>query len=845
MTAIDFQAIASLALPHLESLCRELLPGGKLTGREYVCASADGGKGRSFSVNTQTGAWADFSGADKGGDAVSLVAAIRRTNQVQAAKWLTERLSLSAAAPVKKPKAPSAEWVCAPCPPSPPPLPSKVSGKPRTNAWSYHHANGSIAGYAVRGEDSEGKAVLPLTWCRNSKTGAEQWRFQSMPEPRPLFGLPGLLSRPNDPVLVVEGEKTAVAAAAMFPEMVVTTWAGGCKALTKTDLSPLSGRQVVYWPDADDPGFAAARDFTHSVPHTNVVALPGSLPDGWDLADPLPPGIDPAALIAAAQLLDPEYRADSPPAQPEPPPAPFRCLGFSGDSFFFLPAAFGQVKSFTASELTEANLVTLARPKWWFENFPATDKDGEPTGATSWKQARNSLIWDCQDAGIFDPDTVRGRGCWLERDAVVIHTGSNLVRDGQTLPLSASKWVYERAIPLEDEMDCQPLTNRDSAALLDLAKLLGWVDPISAVYLAGFIYTGPICGVLNWRSHVWVNGPRGVGKSYILNNLASTCMGAHALNMVGTTTEAGVRQAVGKDARPVIMDEMEARNALDHERIDRVITFARACSSDSTARLYKGTADQKGMSFTARAAFLFGSIGVPQLEAADASRISCLELRRNTPERFARAAALAAETVLDPLWCAQLRMRARANAATIAANARTFATVLGKRFGDQRTGDQLGSLVAGGYGLTSTAPITKEAAAEWVAKQDWSKGESGAVETDEQRVLSLLMESTIQVETQPVVQRPVWEVIKGARDGVAVSMALLCQEALARHGLRADPDGLSVAVSHKWLASVFRTSAWAGKWGDMLARIPCARKQSVRIGGRSVKCVVVTTQADE
>jgi putative DNA primase/helicase len=600
---------------------------------------------------------------------------------------------------------------------------------------------------------------------------------------------------------------------------------------------------VIYWPDADEPGFAAARDFTHALPHARVVQVPASLPEGWDLADPLPDGLDPIELIEAA-LAEPEPDETPPPPPPESS-APFRCLGFSGDSFFFLPAAFGQVKSFTASELTEANLVTLARPKWWFENYPATDKDGEPTGATSWKQARNGLIWDCQESGIFDPDSVRGRGCWLERESVVIHTGSSLVRDGQTLPLTASEWVYERALPLEDEMDCQPLASRDAAALLDLAKLLGWVDPISAVYLAGFIYTGPICGVLSWRSHVWVNGPRGVGKSYILNNLASTCMGSHALNMVGTTTEAGVRQAVGKDARPVIMDEMEARNALDHERIDRVITFARACSSDSTARLYKGTADQKGMSFTARAAFLFGSIGVPQLEAADASRISCLELKKNTPERFARAAALAAETVLDPLWCAQLRMRARANAATVAANARTFATILGKRFGDQRTGDQLGSLIAGGYGLTSIAPITKEAAAEWVAKQDWSKGESGPVETDEQRVLSLLMESTIQVETQPAVQRPVWEVVKGARDGVALSMSVLCQEALARHGLRADSDGLSVAVSHKWLAAVFRSSAWAGKWGDMLARLPDARKQSVRIGGRSVKCVVVTTQADE
>ena len=92
---IDFQQVASSALPHLELLCMELLPGGKKTGREYVCASSDGGKGRSFSVNTQTGTWADFSGTDKGGDAVSLVACVRRTNQADAARALVERGNFS------------------------------------------------------------------------------------------------------------------------------------------------------------------------------------------------------------------------------------------------------------------------------------------------------------------------------------------------------------------------------------------------------------------------------------------------------------------------------------------------------------------------------------------------------------------------------------------------------------------------------------------------------------------------------------------------------------------------------------------------------------------------------
>jgi len=300
-----------------------------MTGREYVCASADGGKGRSFSVNTQTGAWADFGGTDKGGDAVSLAACVRRCNQGEAAKWLQCRIGMTAAIPPPtKPTAKPSEWVCVPCPTPPPPLPGRVSGKPRTGAWPYHHADGSIAGYAVRGEDGEGKSVLPLTWCR-SAAGVEQWRFAAMPEPRPLYGLPDLMARQAAPVLVVEGEKTADAARNLFPHMVVTTWAGGCKAMAKTDLSPLSGRDVIYWPDADAPGKAAADEFAGRVPHARIVSLPDGLPDGWDIADPLPEGWDLSAVsefVASACRATPEpiehhvpeYADYSTPSGPDP-----------------------------------------------------------------------------------------------------------------------------------------------------------------------------------------------------------------------------------------------------------------------------------------------------------------------------------------------------------------------------------------------------------------------------------------------------------------------------------------------------------------------------------------------
>jgi len=60
-------------------------------------------------------------------------------------------------------------------------------------------------------------------------------------------------------VLLVEGEKTADAAQQLFTEAVVSTWPCGCKAVGKADFSPLKGRRVMLWPDADEVSIAAIK----------------------------------------------------------------------------------------------------------------------------------------------------------------------------------------------------------------------------------------------------------------------------------------------------------------------------------------------------------------------------------------------------------------------------------------------------------------------------------------------------------------------------------------------------------------------------------------------------------
>ena len=93
---IDFDAINRAALPHLEALCARWLPGGKRAGTEWTCGSLLGEAGASCKVNLRTGRWADFATGEKGGDPVSLTAAVHRLSQHEAAERLAQMLGLEA-----------------------------------------------------------------------------------------------------------------------------------------------------------------------------------------------------------------------------------------------------------------------------------------------------------------------------------------------------------------------------------------------------------------------------------------------------------------------------------------------------------------------------------------------------------------------------------------------------------------------------------------------------------------------------------------------------------------------------------------------------------------------------
>lgn len=159
--------------------------------------------------------------------------------------------------------------------------------------WVYRDKMGQPVTARVRFDEQDGKKnVLPFTYgTLKGKTG---WHYKAPKGISILYNLDKLANRPEAPVLLVEGEKTADAAAEIYPNYVVITSQGGSNAVQKTDWSALKGRHVILWGDNDEAGKHYIQTLIYTLGSVSYASLKVVLiddpriPEKWDLADPLP-----------------------------------------------------------------------------------------------------------------------------------------------------------------------------------------------------------------------------------------------------------------------------------------------------------------------------------------------------------------------------------------------------------------------------------------------------------------------------------------------------------------------------------------------------------------------------
>jgi putative DNA primase/helicase len=567
------------------------------------------------------------------------------------------------------------------------------------------------------------------------------------------------------------------------------------------------------------------------------------------------------AVKSAAELLGlkPERQrteqakamaAEPVPEQPQPTPEhqpaglPFRFLGYNGNAYYYLPRGTEQVSEIKrGSHTSPAELLSLAPLEWWEMAYPKGKQ-----GGTDWHAAANDCMRGCERRGIYSSDRERGRGAWYDKGSAVLHLGDRLLVDGQqrTIAEHDSSYIYTRQPALEHGADAKPADDNTAAGIAEMFENLNWHKPVYAQMLAGWCLLAPICGALSWRPHVWITAQRGAGKSWIQDHMVQPLLGPSALMVQGSTTEAGIRQKLKQDARPIVFDEAESEDHRSQHRMQTVIELARQSSSDSTAEIIKGTVSGHGMAFRMRSMFLLGSVNVSLSQAADESRFSVLSLASpdKNPEEAERWDAFSkrVDNTLSDAMCASLRARAYHLMPAIRKNAKTFSRAVAETLGSQRIGDQVGTLIAGACAYYRSDEIALEDAREWVKRMDFSDAKEQEQVSDEESCLQRILQSQIRFESERgQLSRSIGEVVDAAsgQEHIGGIMAADANDVLKRYGLAVDGSFLLVSNKHAELEKLLRDTPWGAGWRRILGRIEGATstEYAVRFAGVKTRAV--------
>lgn len=895
MSNVDFSLIARQALSRARDLLPRIFPNGKFQGKEFVLGSLQGEKGRALSINVETGKWSEFSSGRSGGDLISLLAARDNMKQGEAA----EELASIMGSPIDRleEKRPVAEFIPDLHPPKPPSSHNHIKHGAPAFTWAYKDFDGSPMFYVHRFQTSEGKTYAPLVF--GDLAGKKGWYWRQLKENVPLYGL-DRLARSKGTVLIVEGEKAADAVEKLAgKKLCCISWCGGSSAPDKTDWSPLKGRKVVVWPDADQqthkgttklktleeqPGYKAAQKVAYlalkaGAEEAVVMEFDYSLfASGWDAADAIER--DRRDLTWVVTFIKGGVEAAK---QKEPKPAatreerlaskeekvtkgldalPFTCLGYNHGQLYYSPEQTGQLTALSSSAHTKQNLFYMAELKDYRDAYPSQNRPFWDVDAVV-----SDMMKECRNLGTFDMDNIRGRGAWLDNGRVVIHLGNKMMVDGviqNDMKVVDSEYFYELAGGFSPP-STDFINNKEAFGLYDMLCKYRWANPLFPLQLLGWCIMAPFCGAFRYRPHIWITGPAGSGKTWIQDNVINKIVGDYALMATSASTEAGIRSALKCDARPVLFDEAEAQDSDGVRRMQKILELARQSSSESEAQLYKGASTGGFINYRIRSSFCFSSIGVNITQNADQSRISILSLNpqeKYEDEKIAleidqfKEASLYCSTVLTEEFIDRAHGRTIRYLKEITDSAENFSRSFNSLLRSQRNGDQVGFLAGVALSWLEGRTYSEEEALKWGVLHRVGTLVNAVIETDDRRCLDHILDQIIHVRSD-----------KGTPYALSISQIVSalrfdtnltgtdwrqcaglepkikdCMDALGQRGLKINKElqALYVANNNAALSAMFRDTQWvAGGWTNALRQIEGAdnnQGKTERFAGAVKKC---------
>ena len=345
--------------------------------------------------------------------------------------------------------------------------------------------------------------------------------------------------------------------------------------------------------------------------------------------------LDPKIAYKATTLPEVEEPDREPGADGWAETAPFRCLGMHRDRYYYLPQGHGLIVELTAaSHAHEMELAQLAKDDWWRREFPSSSGN-----SIDWRKAGKAIMEECHKRGVFQPESIRGRGFWRDEDGdIIAHFGDRLLLPGGKRAVRPEAYkgqahIYTRLPRFDGAHRTEVMDIDESQTLVDMFTSRAWDDEASGFLLAGWVALAPFSGALPWRPHLWLTGSSGSGKTTLIQRMIMPLLGGMGLYTEGATTEAAIRRKLQACARPVVLDDAEQSTAkAARARVRAILELARSASSSGGRLLRGGSASSAATNFRATSMFLLASVAAGLREEADKSRFAVLSLK--SPEQL-------------------------------------------------------------------------------------------------------------------------------------------------------------------------------------------------------------------
>lgn len=500
---------------------------------------------------------------------------------------------------------------------------------------------------------------------------------------------------------------------------------------------------------------------------------------------------------------------------PAPPvPQNFKILGYNQGTYYYLGKRKGQIIGLVPPQHNLNFLFQLAPRDWWYKHFPKKDAKDKVVGI-SFEHAIDILFQRAYTAGIFKAQTAqRGGGIWLDRRRLVLHVGANLLVDGaeQDTFSFVSAFVYQKSQPIIT-LAKEALSDEDSREFLDIICNLSWRDPMHGMFVAGWIVTAAMSGALEWRPHIYISAQEGAGKSWLNTNIITPALGDYALKLGGGTTEAGLRRQIEQDARPVILDEMEGEDKRQLETRQSIILLTRKSSSGEKI-IHASTTSDGIRQYNLYSSFMISSINIGVKEAADMDRFMRVDLiKRDNPEKF-KAIEKRVSALMTEDFSARLLRRIADNGKVFLKNLEVFRDVITDITGDRRSGQQIGSLIAGAFFFMNGHEVSYEIAREYCLKNDITAYSESKKTPSHEALLEYLLSCIISVNTSAKrVDMQIGTLIADCADNFDY------ESALALHDIRVIKGMICLKKPSQHIDRLLKETPWRDSWATTILRV--------------------------